>query len=65
MGEWQTIETAPENVVLKTKIDDASGPRNFARLKRRGRLWWTADGAMYVYYTPTHYIPPQDKEQKQ
>jgi len=20
-----------------------------------GRLWWTIDGAMYVYYTPTHW----------
>lgn len=27
------------------------------KLKRVGRLWLTPDGSMYVYYTPTHWMP--------
>jgi hypothetical protein len=58
--EWRKIDSAPENVVVKTKIDDedGNGERNVQLLKRRGRLWWTADGKMYVYYTPTHWAAP-------
>lgn len=52
--QWQTTPS-PENIVLETKIDDADGCRNEALLKRRGNLWWTADGEMYVYYRPTHW----------
>lgn len=52
---WRDIETAPENMLVMTKIDDADGCRNEQTLKRQGRLWWTADGGMYVYYTPTHW----------
>lgn len=26
-------------------------------LKRHGRLWFVADGSMYVYYTPSHWKP--------
>ena len=43
--------------VVTTKIDDGEGERNIARLKRQGRLWFLADGSMYVYYTPTHWKP--------
>ena len=53
--EWFDIDTAPENEVVLTKIDDADGVRNVTTLKRRGRLWWFADGSMYVYYSPTHW----------
>lgn len=52
---WQPISTAPENVVIMTKIDDERGERNIQPMKRRNRLWWFADGSMYVYYTPTHW----------
>jgi hypothetical protein len=52
---WQPIESAPENVKVLTKIHDETGPRNEQTLIRRGRLWWTHDGAMYVYYSPTHW----------
>lgn len=55
MGDWQPIDTAPEDVEVMTKIDDAHGARNEQTLKRRGRLWWNPDGSMYVYYTPTHW----------
>jgi len=52
---WNPISTAPEGVVVNTKIDDENGERNVQRMKRRGRLWFYADGSMYVYYTPTHW----------
>lgn len=52
---WQTVDSAPENVVVDTKIHDADGERNVQRLMRRGRLWWFPDGSMYVYYVPTHW----------
>lgn len=67
MRPWQTIDSAPENTVVLTKIHDAQGERNEQPLKRQGRLWWFADGSMYVYYTPTHWRAlglslPADKE---
>jgi hypothetical protein len=56
-GPWTkcSAELPPENEVVNTKIDDERGSRNEGTLKRRGNLWWTPDGAMYVYYTPTHW----------
>ena len=62
--EWQPIETAPEGKVVLTKIDDANGCRNETTLRKRTRtgcrpMWWTPDDAMYVYYTPTHWMPVQ------
>jgi hypothetical protein len=59
--EWQPIDTAPEDVVVETKIDDACGCRNEGTLKRKGRLWWFPDGSMYVYYTPTHWRHVQEE----
>lgn len=52
---WQPAINAPENIVVMTKIDDRGGVRNEQRLKRRSNLWWLPDGAMYVYYAPTHF----------
>lgn len=57
MRYWQPIETAPADVEVETKIDDSRGVRNVQTLRRRGRLWFTPDMAMYVYYTPTHWRP--------
>ena len=54
---WQPIETAPDDVVVRTKIDDDKGCRNDQNLKRMGNLWWYPDGSMYVYYRPTHWMP--------
>ena len=54
---WNSIETAPEDRVVLTKIDDAAGERNVQSLRRRGRLWFVPDGSMYVYYAPTHWKP--------
>jgi hypothetical protein len=55
--EWLPARSAPEGVVVMTKIDDERGCRNEQTLKRQGRLWWTPDGSMYVHYTPTHWRP--------
>ena len=53
--DWQPIETAPENVVVLTKIDDDKGVRKEQELKREGRYWFSPDGSIYMYYTPTHW----------
>lgn len=55
MSGWQTVETAPEGVVVEVKIDDANGCRNECTLVLRRCLWWVPDGSMYVYWTPTHW----------
>ena len=52
---WQPIQLAPADEVVWTKLDDEHGERNVGKLKRQGNLWYTPDGAMYVYYTPTHW----------
>ena len=57
MDDWQPAHTAPEGVVVMTKIDDEKGERNMGPLKKGGNLWWTPDGQMYVYYRPTHWQP--------
>jgi hypothetical protein len=62
MSDWNTIETAPTDKEVWTKIDDGHGERNVAKLKRiaGSRLWFLPDGSMYVYYTPTHWRPTQE-----
>ncbi|TPN03790.1 hypothetical protein FJ973_29545 [Mesorhizobium sp. B2-1-3] len=55
--DWQDATSAPENVTVWTKIDDADGERNVQTLKRQGSLWWYPDMTMYVYYHPTHWAP--------
>jgi hypothetical protein len=54
---WNKVADAlpEEGRVVKTLIADDDGVRNEADLKRNGRLWFFADGSMYVYYTPTHW----------
>lgn len=59
MSEWQPAETAPNDVLVSTKIDDETGVRNEQTLKRSGNLWWLPDGSMYVYYRPTHWKPAE------
>ena len=56
-NEYKSIkdELPPEGVVVTTKIDDENGVRNEQKQQRKGNLWWTPDGSMYVYYTPTHW----------
>lgn len=45
----------PEGIIVDTMISDIGGERNQQRLYRQGRLWFSDDGSMYVYYTPTHW----------
>ena len=49
---WRLVAEgfSPHNTEVETKIDDHLGSRNEATLVRRGRMWWTPDGKMYVYY---------------
>lgn len=55
--QWTAVykQMPPENVVVETMISDSDGVRNVAMLKLKGKLWWFADGSMYVYYVPTHW----------
>lgn len=55
--KWKSISEfpPPNDVVLKTCIKDENGIRNEQPLRKRGRIWWLADGSMYVYFTPTHW----------
>jgi len=55
--EWKPISTAPEGVLVETKIEDATnGIRNIQKLARFGRLWFfDTEKSGYVYYTPTHW----------
>lgn len=57
---WNKIDSAPENVLVMTKIDDYKGVRNEAALVRNGHLWYS--DSMYMYYTPTHWRPLTDIE---
>lgn len=52
---WNPINSAPDGVVVNTKIDDEKGVRNEQKLKKSGNLWYFPDGSMYVYYQPTHW----------
>ena len=55
--EWiNTKSLLPkEGQIVLTKIEDEKGERNMQKLIRKGRLWFTADMAMYVYYTPNYW----------
>ncbi len=51
------VQLPPDGEVVQTIISDQHDERNEQQLKRQGRLWFFADGSMYVYYTPTHWKP--------
>lgn len=56
--QWKDLKrSAPpkDGEIVWTKIDDHRGERNVQKLKKQGNLWFTPDGAIYVYYEPTHY----------
>jgi hypothetical protein len=54
---WKLLSGAspPIGEVVNTKVHDEYGVRNERPLKWDGRLWWEADGNMYVHYKPTHW----------
>ncbi len=55
--KWISLsdQLPPDKQVVETKIDDSKGVRNEQKLMRSGKLFFTDDGEMYVYYTPTHW----------
>ncbi len=57
MQGWKPIDSAPNNEVVMTKIDDGKGARNEQPLKRIHKMWFLPDASMYVYYKPTHWKP--------
>lgn len=63
MSDWipNAPTTAPNGVVIETKIDDEHGLRNQQTLKKQGNLWFFPDGSMYVYYAPTHWRPVEEE----
>ena len=54
---WLPIDSCPYGVFVWTKIHDKDGSRNVQILKRSGNLFFTKNGGMYVYYSPTHWHP--------
>ena len=53
---WHPSGSAPEGVIVETKLEGANGTRNEQTLIRRGRLWYLpGEDDMYVYYAPTHW----------
>lgn len=57
MSDWipNAPTTAPNDVIVETKIDDELGVRNQTLLRKQRSLWFFPDNSMYVYYTPTHW----------
>jgi len=55
-GDWIPTEREepPEGDIVEAM--DSGGHVHL--LKRRGRLWWFADGSMYVYFTPKFWRQP-------
>lgn len=60
-SSWQPIETAPENILIDTRIDDERGCRNHQPLIKNNQYWFHEKKTMYVYYTPTHWRPIKRK----
>ena len=52
-----TDQLPPEDLPVRTKIDDDKGARNEQTMYFQRGLWWIGEGrdAMYVYYFPTHW----------
>lgn len=66
MSAWKAItldNLPPENVVIETKVQDATGDRNQCLMRwertERGRMWFFANalqtGVDYPYWNPTHW----------
>jgi hypothetical protein len=60
--EWISVnERLPENGVLVHVMLIKS--RTVEPLKRDGYFWYTADDKMYIFYTPTHWMPIETLKQ--
>ncbi len=49
------ITLPPNNIRVRTKIDDHNGVRNEEILTRKDNLYWCDDNT-FVYYQPTHWF---------
>ena len=58
-ADWRSIDSAPEGVVVWTKIDDPYGVRNLRKLKRQGGTWFVPDGTSCVFYEPNYWRPTE------
>lgn len=58
--KWRPIAEAPQNIVIMTRVDDGQGIRYERPLMWDGLWWLKPDTRMYVYYTPTHWMPLPD-----
>ena len=54
---WQPIASAPNHLLVETRIEDSNGAMVHQLLRRRDRQWLLPDGLSHVYYTPTHWRP--------
>lgn len=53
--DWiPTDDRVPDDGEVVLTMD---GGGHVQPLKRRGRLWYLADGSMYVYFTPAFWQP--------
>jgi len=53
--DWNPIESAPDEMLILTKIHDDNGVNNVQIMRKSKRLWFIGDSNIYCYYTPTHW----------
>lgn len=51
------MSSSPKHPLFDAYVEACNYPGKLDEqtLKRRGKLWFTPDETMYVYYTPTHW----------
>lgn len=47
----------PNGVVVQTKLDEDDGVYIERLAKRHETFWFMTSGAVYMFYTPTHWRP--------
>ncbi|MDP1027637.1 hypothetical protein Q5H91_10465 [Sphingomonas sp. KR1UV-12] len=58
MHTWFPIATAPEHVLVRTRLRGERGPPREALLIRRGQLWFTPGvRPTFVHRIPTEWRP--------
>lgn len=60
-GGWMPSDTAPQGELVEATIIDEVGHRPVERLRRSGRLWFVPDGTTYVYWSPSHWRPVEER----
>jgi len=53
---WISVkDRLPDDGVIVQVLQ--SKRRVVTNLERHGNIWFSPDGSMYVYHTPTHWMP--------